>query len=523
MKIRKRLFFGLLLFFALSGTSTHYVESAAEASDGLKERDELKRDLIELEKNVKSFSLIFEKVAQLVGPSVVKINVTKNTEKGVSDRRHGNGLPFRHPFPLPRNNPFGGDAKPPRPPGRTDDPSKTEIGSGVFIRENGYILTNFHVIQSHADGEVNVILYNGERYKADVIGVDPKTDLAVLKVDGKGFQETGFADISETRVGDWVIAIGSPFNYQQTVSAGIVSAVGRKNVSPATGPFAYSDFIQTDTAINPGSSGGPLVNLRGEIVGINTAITTNSGSFQGIAFAISSSIAEKVADDLIRNGMVSRGHIGVGMLNIDDKLAEMLELEDSGELLEYLGLSSRNGAFVARVWNNTPADHAGIQTADVVIEMDGKAIVNSERMQKVIREIDVGSTVNMVIVRRRKRISIDIKIGEQPENMNGIQFLSIRQGSLRVGFGLTVQRLDPKTAEKRGYKPGSGIMVTDVDDGSIAATAGITRGDIISKAGGNDMPTVFELYRTLSANLEQDRPVTLRLHSKGFVTLIPDD
>ena len=363
-------------------------------------------------------------------------------------------------------------------------------------------------------------MFNGKKFGGKIIGTDPKTDLAVLKIEGSGFKKADFADVSQVRVGDWVIAIGSPFNYQQTVSAGIVSAIGRKHVNPNSSPFAYEDFIQTDASINPGSSGGPLVNLRGEIIGINAAIATRNGSFQGIAFAISASIAEKVANDLIEKGKVSRGHIGVGMINIDDKLTKTLGLGNSEEVLDYLGLDSRNGTFIARVWSKTPASLAGLMPGDVILEMDNIVIGNSEDLQKVIRNKSVGSIAKVIILRDRKRIPIDIQIGEQPDDMFGVDFSSIKTGTLRAGFGLTVRQLTPKAAESLGYDEKNGILVMEIEKDSIAEKAGIEAGDIINKIGYNDVSTILEFYKDLYRFKQKNKPITIHIYHKGFVTLI---
>ncbi|MGR3320082.1 MAG: trypsin-like peptidase domain-containing protein [Candidatus Anammoxibacter sp.] len=483
------------------------------------DREKLRQDIIELEKSVKDFSLIFEKVAQYVGPSVVKINITRKMSKEVVRKRRAEQTPFFHPFPKP---PIGDRFKQKelRPSEPRDNHAKQDVGSGVIINKNGYIITNYHVVHGYSDGNIEVILFNGEKFDAKIIGKDPKTDLAVLKIEGSDFKTADFADISQVHVGDWVIAIGSPFNYQQTVSAGIVSAIGRKHVNPNSSPFAYEDFIQTDAAVNPGNSGGPLVNLRGEIIGINAAIATRNGSFQGIAFAISAEIAEKVANDLIEKGKVSRGHIGVGMIDIDDKLAKTLGLNDSKEVLDYLGLDSLNGTFIAGVWDKTPASFAGLMPGDVILEMDNITIRNSEDLQEVIRNKLVNSIARIIIVRNREKIPIDIQIGEQPDDMSGIGFASIKTGTLRVGFGLTVRQLTPEVAESLEYDGENGILVFEVKKDSIAEKTGIEPGDIINKIGYSETSTTLKFYKDLYRFRKESKPITIHIYHKGFVTLI---
>ncbi|MGR3218670.1 MAG: trypsin-like peptidase domain-containing protein [Candidatus Anammoxibacter sp.] len=484
------------------------------------DRETLRQDILALEERVKSFSLIFEKVAQYVGPSVVKINVTKKMSRETIAKRKAEQTPYFHPFPKPdMGKPF--KRKESNPPGRrSDNGANQDVGSGVIINEDGYIITNYHVVHSYSGGKIEVILFNGEKFDARIIGTDPKTDLAVLKIDGNNFKKVGFADVSQVHVGDWVIAIGSPFNYQQTVSAGIVSAIGRKHVNPNSSPFAYEDFIQTDASVNPGNSGGPLVNLRGEIIGINSAIATRNGGFQGIAFAISAEIVEKVANDLINKGKVSRGHIGVGMINIDDKLTRSLGLNDANEVLDYLGLDARKGTFIARVWEETPASQAGLMPGDVILEMDDVAIGNSEDLQKVIRNKSVGSTVKIVIVRNREEIIIDLLIGEQPDDMFGVGFSSIKKGTLRIGFGLTVRQLTQEAAESLKYDKENGVLVVEVEKDSIAERTGIKPGDIIDKVGYGDISTVLEFYNDLCRFRKDNKPITIHIYRKGFVTLI---
>ena len=496
----------------------HYDIDNRDNPSGL-EREKLKQDLAQLEKNIKGFSLIFEKVAQLVGPSVVKINIIRDIKEELKRRHNGENNRLFPPFPKPHIEPFKEKEAPiPQSP---DNHVKIDIGSGIIIDENGYIVTNYHVVHGASAGNIEVILSNGEKYGAEIIGTDPKTDLAVIKIDGKDLQKADFGDVSNICVGDWVIAIGSPFNYQQTVSAGIISAIGRKHVNPNSSPFAYEDFIQTDASVNPGSSGGPLVNLRGEIIGVNSAIATRSGGFQGISFAISSSIAKKVVYDLIKEGKVSRGHIGVGMMNINNKLSQTLGLQNCDQVLDYLGLESKNGAFIARVWNDTPASLAGIMPGDVIIEMDNIMIANSEDLQKVIRNKHVGSIAKVIIVREHDTMPVNIKIGEQPDYMDGIGFSSIRTGTLSVAFGLTVQKLTPMLADSLGYEEiENGIIVVEVSKDSAAEKAGLKQGDVITKIGYDDVSTIFEFYKSLDKCKKDGKAVTMQLASKGFVTLL---
>ncbi len=280
-RMQKRVVF-CLTFFLFSGQWAF--------ADG--EAEKLRRDLLELEKFANPFVQIFQKVSSLVGPSVVSI-VAEKTPETVADPHDTFPSPFFPPPQKEENN------KP--------DQRKPSFGSGIIVEKSGFILTNFHVVNGFENGKITTTLHDGTLYDAIVFGKDPNSDLAILKIDGVNLRAANMGDPKGVKVGDWVIAIGNPFGYSQTVSAGIVSAIGRTNVTPLSKPFAYENFIQTDAAINPGNSGGPLVNLRGEIIGVNSAIATRTGGFQGVRFAIAAEIASVVMADRIEQGLVIRG------------------------------------------------------------------------------------------------------------------------------------------------------------------------------------------------------------------------
>ncbi len=520
MKKKLKLLFSLCTLFCFFCSANTFVNVTLLSAKGNHDKaahispDVLKKELIELEKNIKGFSLVFEKVAELIGPSVVKIKITRETEPEVVDKEEMEMKPhfpnqFFKPFEKNSFNPHIADNNP-----------KQDIGSGVIIDERGYIVTNNHVVGHFTKGKIVVTLYDGKELEGKIIGVDPKTDLAVIKIDGMKFQAAEFGDISKMSVGDWVIAVGSPFNYQQTVSAGIISAIGRKGVNPRISPFAYEDFIQTDASINPGSSGGPLVNLRGEIIGINSAIATRSGGFQGIGFAISEVIVQQVAKELIGKGFVRRGFIGVGMMNIDDKLAKTLGLTSSDEVMKYLKLNSRDGAYIVRVWDNTPATHASLIPGDIILEMDDKIITDAESLQYVIRDLKIDETVEILVMRNGQKLHTVITIGEQPENMEGIGFTTILSRTLNVGYGLVVQQLNPKNKKQTDSDKTSGVHVVAVERESISDKAGIKVGDIISKIGSNTISSLADFYAIFSELKNENKPITLEIKSKGIVTLI---
>lgn len=306
----------------------------------------------------------------------------------------------------------------------------------MIIDTEGHILTNYHVVEGFEEDVITVITHDGQEHEARLVGLDTKTDLGILKMEGKGFQPVEFGNVEDIHVGDWVIAIGNPFGYQDTVSAGIVSGVGRKDVLPFARPFSYEDFIQTDAAINPGNSGGPLVNLRGEVIGISTAIATRNGGFEGIGFAISIEIAKEVIKDLVENGRVVRGYLGVGIRNIDDELAQMLGESNQEGFIKKYGLISSEGAFVSEVWDDTPASKAGIRPGDIIIMINKEKVVDSNTMQGYIRRTHVEDIISVAIIRDKNNIMLPIRIEEQPEDLNDRKFLSIsiaRYGEPQAG------------------------------------------------------------------------------------------
>jgi len=324
----------------------------------------------------------FVSVAAKVTPAVVNIS-TIDRGKALSDYFHPfrNDPPFRGFFDR-----FFGDF-----PRRHRQMS---LGSGVIIDKAGYILTNNHVIRD-AD-EIAVKLADKREYRGRVIGTDPKTDLAVIKVDAKEeFPTAILGDSDALQVGEWALAIGNPFGLDHTVTVGVVSATGRSDVGIAT----YENFIQTDASINPGNSGGPLLNVRGEVIGINTAIIASG---QGIGFAIPIGMAKKVISDLMKRGKVIRGWLGVGIQSLTPELAGSL------------GFSLEEGVFINRVMPNSPAEAAGLKEGDVIISIDSQRIKDSRQLQRMVAELEVGRAVKVGIIRDRKPFSLNLKVGELP-------------------------------------------------------------------------------------------------------------
>lgn len=340
------------------------------------------------------------------------------------------------------------------------------LGSGVIVSPDGYILTNYHVIKD-AD-EINVMI-DRKSYDAKVVGTDPATDIAVIKIDEQNLTSISIGNSDKIEVGEWVLAIGSPFDLrlQHTVTSGIISAKGRTlNLS---GELTYQDFIQTDAAINPGNSGGALVNIRGELIGINTAIYAgNSGGNIGIGFAVPVNLAKSVMDDLIEHGEVVRGYLGVFINTVDAELSEALKIDDN------------EGAVVTQVVDGTPAAKAGLEKYDVIISVDGKKISDSQTLTNIIASYKPDEVVKLNVIRDGKEKSISVKLEKRPgDNNNVSQSSTPSKESVLDKLGLTTRNLTSELAERYGYEDLDGVIITDVKPDSPAAEKGMRHGDLI--------------------------------------------
>ena len=378
------------------------------------------------------------------------------------------------------------------------------LGSGFIIDAAGIVVTNNHVIEN-AD-EISVILANDESFKAKVIGRDAKTDIAVLQIDPGDSKLTAvsFGNSDGLRVGDWVMAIGNPFGLGGTVTAGIVSARGR---DIGSGP--YDDFIQTDASINRGNSGGPLFNLDGEVIGINTAIFSQTGGSVGIGFAISANLATQVVGQLQDYGRTRRGWLGVFIQEVTEDIADSL------------GLDSAKGALIASVTEAGPADEAGLQAGDVIIRFDGKDVVKSRDLPRIVAETPVETTVDVEVVRGGERKTLSVTLGELEQAENG-GLLSRTQTKEKTNdtrienIGLTVAPLTEELAEKFDLDTGeTGIVVVDVTDGSPAADKGVQPGDIIRRLNQSAITSVDKLIEGIASAKKEGR--------KGVLMLIESD
>lgn len=384
----------------------------------------------------------FVSVAKGLGPSLVHISVIPKRQT-----QTGSGL-FDQEHRADRQERFYGGQPPAGSPRRG-------LGSGFIIDGDGHILTNDHVVNDAA--KVIVRLVNDREYEARIVGRDTKADVAVLKIDSPaGLTAAPLGNSDELQPGEWVVAMGSPFGLDRTLTVGIVSALGRRI---GTGP--YDNYIQTDASINPGNSGGPLINLHGDVVGINTAIVSESGGNSGIGFAIPINFIKQILPELKQKGRVTRGWLGVSMQTISPSLAESLGVESGG-------------ALIADLAQGGPADRAGMQRGDVIIEYDNKPIVKAAELPILVAQTPIGKRIQLKVRRRGTEVPVSIVVGELKEKEQ-----AAAASAPRAQLGLGVQAVHPQLAAGLGLASSRGVLITSVHPGSIAEEAGLARGDVI--------------------------------------------
>ena len=419
----------------------------------------------------------FSDLAEKVRPGVVNVQVVKKVKNVGFNFRQFSGNPFGD------RNPFG-DFFGPFSEGNPPEGYKQQgVGSGFVISQDGYILTNNHVVDG-AD-QIKVKLADGKEYTGKVVGLDPKTDLAIIKIDGASdLHALSLGNSDNLKVGNWVMAVGSPFGLEETVTAGIVSAKGR-----VIGSGPYDNFIQTDASINPGNSGGPLVNMKGEVVGINTAIIANG---QGIGFAIPVNMAKEIVPQLEKKGHVTRGWLGVSIQEVTPALAKSL------------GMKGEKGALVAQVVPGGPAEKAGIEQGDVITGFDGKEINSSGDLPRIVASTPVDKAVTVKVDRNSKAMDLQVKVGEMQEKAE-ISRTPSSQGHL----GLTVQNLTPDISKDLGLKKSTGVIVDRVESGSPAADAGIRRGDVIQEVNRSPVKNVDDFVQKVEKAKDQETVLLL--------------
>ena len=412
-------------------------------------------------------------VAELASPAVVNIAAAKIVDGS-------NNPMFRRFFNMPDDDNH-------RPGGRVD----RSLGSGVIISSDGLIMTNNHVVEN---AEKITVTFDGVReYEAELIGADPRTDVALIRIDETGLPFLKMADSSALRVGDQVMAVGNPFGVGQTVTLGIVSALGR-----SIGLIDYEDLIQTDASINPGNSGGALVNMNGELVGMNSAILSRSGGSQGIGFAIPSNMAMRIIDALQTHGTVQRAYLGV------------LPQAVSQSMADYHGLDRPRGVLIAQVNADTPADKAGLRNGDIILSVDGQEIKSPSMLRNVISLSDVGHTAELEILRdgKEKNIGVELDALPDPEAPIRADEPDDDDGSLD---GVTVRALTPGMRDQAGVPADiEGLLVTEVGPTSNAAEAGLARGDVIQEVARREVTSLDDFQDALGVNT--DRPIFMRVY-----------
>lgn len=409
----------------------------------------------------------FREVAKAIKPAVVYVDVVERPEAD-----SGQQDPFG--FSEPR----GGQRR-------------EGAGSGFIVSEDGYIFTNNHVVGNAS--KINVTLADGRKFKATVIGKDAGTDLAVIKIDAVGLPVAVLAhDSDEVEQGDWVLALGSPFGLQQTLTAGIVSATGRE-LRDSRNNRMFSRFIQTDASINPGNSGGPLVNLKAEVIGINTMILTGGPFSQGnigIGFAIASNVARNVFPDLVKNGRISRGYLGVLVTDLDEAAAHALKLEPN------------SGVFVRDVPDpNSPAGKAGLQPKDVITAFNGKPVKAGEQLTDAVASTPVGQQARVDFIRQGEARSVTVELAERPADASARAMPEEPDAVPQSRLGIQARTITPEIAEsmKLKLKRPTGVFVSAVAPNSAAADAGVQHGDVIHALDGNDVNTVDELTQAVKS------------------------
>jgi serine protease Do len=442
----------------------------------------------------------FVDIAKAVKPAVVNIFATRS---GKGEGQQGQGSPFDDPF----FRRFFGDEffkrfETPR------ERKERGLGSGVIVDASGIIITNNHVV-SKAD-EIKVFLSDKREFKAKLIGTDAKTDIAVLQIEAAGLPTVSWADSDRLEVGEFVLAVGNPFGLTQTVTLGIVSALGR-----SAGIAEYEDFIQTDAAINPGNSGGALVNVRGELVGINTAIYSQNGGNMGIGFAVPSNMAHSIMTQLVQHGKVVRGWLGVSIQELTPELATQFGVP-----------KDTKGVLVSDVLDDSPAKKAGFERGDLILEYDGRSMDSPTQLRNAVAQTVVGKKVAIKFIREKKTKTIEMVIGEQPKNLSQAGGEEAGESAAPTGLlsDLEVRELTEDLAGRYGLKGSErGVIIVRVKPGSPAEEVGVREGDIVLEVNRKPVSSL-KSYERLASNLPKEQPVLLLLRRQGraiYLTLRP--
>lgn len=458
--------------------------------------------------NPVQLSTAFSALAKQLEPSVVNISSTY-VQKAAVQQLHKRRTPQQQPededqddngmqdfFERFFGSPFNG-------PPQTGPRKSFSLGSGVVVDKAGYILTNNHVVEKATRVTVK---FNGDpaEYDAKVIGTDQATDVAVLKVDRANLVPAKIGNSEGVQVGDWAVAIGSPFGFQATVTAGIISAKSRDIPGDSAMNSGFQHFLQTDAAINPGNSGGPLLNINGEVIGINTMIASRSGGYQGIGFALPINTAVKVYNQIIKTGRVTRGSIGVSFSPDEDKNRELVK-----------GYGGTTGVFVQKVEPGGPAEKGGLEQTDIIIALDGKPIMRGQDLMDRVADASVGENMKITVLRNGKKEDFNVIIGDRNKvfasQFGGGRTEQSEQGEgTQAKFGISVKNLNNTLRESLGYKGPAGVVVTEVEPGSFAEDIGLQANDIITNINRQPVTSGDELIR-LQSTLKPGDAVAFRV------------
>jgi len=444
----------------------------------------------------------FVTVAEKVKPTVANISAERITEQSMMQLN-----PFRF-FENPFEDFFREREEQPRERRRMREQS---LGSGVIIDVQGYILTNNHVVTGAE--EIKVRLSDDREFSATLVGQDPETDVALIKLDiGDPLPSQDVAtlgDSDDIQVGDWAIAVGNPFGLDRTVTVGVISAKGRANLDILGGAPAYQNFIQTDASINFGNSGGPLVNIRGEVIGINTAINAQG---QGIGFAIPINMAKKVADELRERGKIVRGYLG------------MLPQEITLDMAQALNLESTEGVLVGQVNEDTPAEKGGLEVGDIITRFNGQPVSDVEQFRMMVADERPGTKVSMVVIREGEQKTLTMTLGDRGEYLD-ISVGTEPEGKEEIWLGMEVENVDGEFGRRMGLEKKDGVVVVRVEAGSPADDAGIVSGDLILKINWNDIENLSDYQQIRDSLREQDKPISFlieRNERTSFVAVKPE-
>ena len=453
-------------------------------------KSDVKNDIQILDRSSKAFVNVVKKAK----PAVVNIKVEKTTKRNYHGSQGSEDI-LNHPF---FEQFFG-------PQFRQQQPRQREYvqrgqGSGFIINKKGFILTNNHVVEG-ADS-IRVTLSDKREFAGRVVGTDPLSDVALIKIDDAvNLPVLPLGDSSKLEVPEWVIAIGNPFGLSQTVTVGVVSATGRSSI----GINEYENFIQTDAAINPGNSGGPLINARGEAVGINTALFSKTGGYMGIGFAIPINMAKSIEKQLQEDGKVTRGWLGVVIQNVDKDLADSFGLKEAG------------GILVSEVQKNSPASAAGIKRGDVIIELDEIVLEDVSDLRNRVALLSPDSKTMLIVIRDGREKKLQVTIGEQPSDFD--KHASTKGVKSLEDYGLTLQELTKELAERFEYEVDSGLIVSNVEQGSPAAKAGMKPGQLVEEVNKIPVHNLKDLTEVLNETSESGK-ILLRVRSGNFATYI---